>query len=111
MWLVVNQEFGRETYRRVSKNLFMEILKHDRGNTRFFNCIAIQRQMDAMGYAVIKGTVQDATFITSDPGRNHKKEEAKEDTLTPVKRMEFDHELLEMAGNMAEMKSKAKAFD
>jgi IS5 family transposase len=71
----------------------------------------LQRQMDAMGYAVIEGTVQDATFITSDPGRNHKKEEAKEETVPPVKRMEFDHELLEMAGNVAEMKSKAKASD
>jgi IS5 family transposase len=69
----------------------------------------LQRQMNAMGYAVIAGTVQDATFITSDPGRNHKKEDAKEETLTPVKKMEFNHELLEMAGNMAEMKSKAKA--
>ena len=64
-----------------------------------------------MGYAVIEGTVQDATFITSDPGRNHKKEEVKENTVTPVNRMEFDHELLEMASNMAEMKSKATASE
>jgi IS5 family transposase len=61
----------------------------------------LQRQMDEKGYTVIEGTVQDATFITSDPGRNHKKEEAKEETLTPVKKIEFDHELLEMTGNMA----------
>jgi IS5 family transposase len=75
----------------------------------------LQRQMDAMGYAVIEGTVQDATFITSDPGRNHKKkpesEKAKEDSGTPVERLEFDHELLEMASNLEEMKSKAIASE
>jgi IS5 family transposase len=75
----------------------------------------LQRQMDAMGYSVIEGTVQDATFITSDPGRNHKKkaesesEEAKEDSGTPVERLEFDHELLEMASNLEEIESKTRA--
>jgi transposase, IS5 family len=71
----------------------------------------LQRQMDEKGYTVIEGTVQDATFITSDPGRNHKKEEVKEDTVTPVKRMEFDHELLEIASNLEETKSKAIASE
>ena len=33
----------------------------------------LQRQMDELGFKVEEGTIQDATFITSDPGRKRKK--------------------------------------
>jgi len=37
----------------------------------------LQRQMDKKGFKVVEGTIQDATFITSDPGRKRKKEDRK----------------------------------
>jgi IS5 family transposase len=33
----------------------------------------LQRQLDELGFKVEKGTIQDATFITADPGRKRKK--------------------------------------
>jgi IS5 family transposase len=35
----------------------------------------LQRQMDEKGFKVIQGTIQDATFITADPGRKRKKDD------------------------------------
>jgi IS5 family transposase len=37
----------------------------------------LQRQIDEKGYTVKEGSIQDATFITSDPGRKRKKKDQK----------------------------------
>lgn len=74
----------------------------------------LQRQMDAMGYKVVEGTMQDASFITSDPGRNHKEKSESKDgkgiPQTPKEILEFDSGLLEIAANMKEIKSETKKF-
>jgi len=64
----------------------------------------LQRQMDEKGFKVVEGTIQDATFITSDPGRKRKKddknsdsEDKKEDQdsgeIEAVQKLEFDKDI------------------
>ena len=38
----------------------------------------LQNQLDEKGFAVKKGTIQDATFITSDPGQKRNKKDQKD---------------------------------
>jgi IS5 family transposase len=77
----------------------------------------LQRQIDEKGFKVIEGTIQDATFITSDPGRKRKKDDKKnggkkEDQdsgeIGAVKTLEFDKDLLNISNNIIEGEAKPK---
>lgn len=54
---------------------FCERLSKTEGNRTIWN--EFQRQLDSKGTRIKKGTAQDATFITSDPG-HEKHDEARE---------------------------------
>jgi len=80
----------------------------------------LQRQIDEMGYAIKKGTIQDATFITSDPGRKRKKEDQKGEDKKEVQDseaiganqiQEFDKDLLNISNNIINSKAKPKRSD
>ncbi|MCJ7742867.1 MAG: IS5 family transposase [Methanoregula sp.] len=77
----------------------------------------LQRQMDEKGFKVVEGTIQDATFITSDPGRKRKKddrksEDKKEDQdsgeIGAVQTPEVDKDLLNISNNIIEDNAKPK---
>jgi IS5 family transposase len=77
----------------------------------------LQRQMDERGFKVEEGTIQDATLITSDPGRKRKKnnkesEGKKEDqdsgASDAVQVQEFDKDLLNILNNIIEDNAKPK---
>jgi IS5 family transposase len=79
----------------------------------------LQRQIDEKGFAVKEGTIQDATFITSDPGqkRNKKdqKDQDKKDTnLEAIKSSQihdFDKDLLDISNNIVSSNAKPKRLD
>ena len=75
----------------------------------------LQRQLDEMGFTVKNGSIQDATFITSDPGRKRKKkddqsEDKKESQDSEATRrsliQEFDKELIDISNNIIDDKAK-----
>jgi IS5 family transposase len=77
----------------------------------------LQRQMDEKGFKVIQGTIQDATFITADPGRKRKEdddsgEDKKGDQdsggTEAVQVQEFDKGLLDISNSIIEEKAKPK---
>ena len=66
----------------------------------------LQRQMEERGYAVKEGSIQDATFITSDPGQKRKKKDQegeckKEDQDSKANELnqvhDFDKDLLDIS--------------
>jgi len=80
----------------------------------------LQRQMEEKGYAVKEGSIQDATFITSDPGKKRKKKDhegeckkedqdsrAIESTMVP----EFDKGLLDISINIINSQAKPTRSD
>jgi len=77
----------------------------------------LQRQIDEKGFKVIEGTIQDATFITSDPGRKRKKDNdkgggKKEDQdsgeIEAVQKPEVDKNLLNISNSIIEERAKPK---
>jgi IS5 family transposase len=75
----------------------------------------LQRQIDEKGYTVKEGTIQDATFITSDPGRKRKKKDQeaeckKEDkdseAIGSKQVQEFDKGLLDISNNIINIQAK-----
>ena len=69
----------------------------------------LQRQMEEKGYAVKEGSIQDATFITSDPGQKRKKKdqagECKKEDQDPKaielnQVQDFDKDLLDISINI-----------
>jgi IS5 family transposase len=74
----------------------------------------LQRQIDEKGYTVKEGSIQDATFITSDPGKKKKKnqegecktEDQDSKTISSDQVQDFDKGLLDISINI--IKSQAK---
>jgi len=75
----------------------------------------LQRQIDEKGYTVKEGSIQDATFITSDPGQKRKKKDQeaeckKEDkdseTIGLIQVQEFDKDLLDISNNIINSQKK-----
>jgi IS5 family transposase len=75
----------------------------------------LQRQIDDKGYTVKEGSIQDATFITSDPGQKRKKkdqngkvkEEDQELKAIGSKQVqEFDKGLLDISNNIINIQEK-----
>jgi IS5 family transposase len=75
----------------------------------------LQRQIDEKGYTVKEGSIQDATFITSDPGQKRKqkdqegkcKEEDQELKAIGSKQVqEFDKDLLDISNNIINSQEK-----
>jgi len=75
----------------------------------------LQRQIDEKGYTVKEGSIQDATFITSDPGQKRKKkdqngkvkEEDQELKAIGSKQVqEFDKGLLDISNNIINIQEK-----
>ena len=75
----------------------------------------LQRQLDELGFTVKNGTIQDATFITSDPGRkrNKKDEQGKDkkegqdsEATGTISTQEFDKELIDISNNIISDKAK-----
>jgi transposase, IS5 family len=75
----------------------------------------LQRQMDEKGYTVKEGSIQDATFITSDPGRKRKKKdqenECKKDdqdlnAIGSNQVQDFDKGLLDISINIINSQAK-----
>jgi IS5 family transposase len=69
----------------------------------------LQKQMEEKGYAVKEGSIQDATFITSDPGQKRKKKDQegeckKEDqdskAVEPNQVQDFDEDLFDISINI-----------
>jgi IS5 family transposase len=80
----------------------------------------LQRQMEEKGYAVKEGSIQDATFITSDPGKKRKKkdQEGKCKTVDQDSRAiesiqvpEFDKGLLDISINIINSHTKPTRSD
>jgi IS5 family transposase len=75
----------------------------------------LQRQIDEKGYTVKEGSIQDATFITSDPGRKRKKNdkegECKKDdqdlkAIEPNQAHDLDKGLLDISINIIDNQEK-----
>ena len=75
----------------------------------------LQRQIDEKGYTVKEGSIQDATFITSDPGQKRKKKDQegkckKEDqelkAIGSKQVQEFDKDLLDISNNIINSQEK-----
>jgi len=97
--------------------LFRErLIKSDRFNDLW---IELQRQIDEKGYTVKEGSIQDATFITSDPGqKRNKKDQQDQDRkdqnlefIKPIKIEDFDKDLLNISDNIISSNAKTKGFD
>ena len=80
----------------------------------------LQRQMEEKGYAVKEGSIQDATFITSDPGQKRKKKDQegeckKEDQDSKAIEMNqvqyFDKDLLDISINIINGQTKPTKSD
>ena len=80
----------------------------------------LQRQMEEKGYAVKEGSIQDATFITSDPGQKRKKKDQegeckKEDqdskAIESNQVQEFDKDLLDISINIINSQAKPTRSD
>jgi IS5 family transposase len=80
----------------------------------------LQRQMEEKGYAVKEGSIQDATFITSDPGKKRKKkdqeDECKKEDQDPMaiksnQVQEFDKGLLDISINIINSQAKPTRSD
>jgi IS5 family transposase len=79
----------------------------------------LQRQLDEKGFAIKKGTIQDATFILSDPGQKRKKDPQGDDkkkdpdlkALKTNQTQDFDKELLNISNNIIDSKSKPQRSD
>jgi IS5 family transposase len=80
----------------------------------------LQKQIDAKGFTVNKGSIQDATFITSDPGRKRKKNDQQgkdkkedQDLETPkkIQVQEFDKDLLDISNNIINRQAKMEIPD
>ena len=80
----------------------------------------LQRQMEEKGYAVKEGSIQDATFITSDPGQKRKKkdqedecknenQDSKANELNQVQ--DFDKDLLDISINIINSQAKPTRSD
>ena len=76
----------------------------------------LQRQIDEKGYTVMEGSIQDATFITSDPGQKRKKKdqegEGKKDkglskNVESKQVLEFDKGLLDISNNIINIQEKS----
>jgi IS5 family transposase len=75
----------------------------------------LQKQIDEKGYTIKEGSIQDATFITSDPGQKRKKkdqkgkvkEEDQESKAIGSKQVqEFDKGLLDISNNIINIQEK-----
>jgi IS5 family transposase len=79
----------------------------------------LQNQLDEKGFAVKKGTIQDATFITSDPGKKRNKKDQKDQdkkdpNLEAIKASQipdFDKDLLNISNNIVSSNAKPKRLD
>ncbi len=80
----------------------------------------LQRQLDEMGFTVKNGTIQDATFITSDPGRKRnkkdeqggdKKEGQDSEATSTSLNQEFDKELIGISNNIIDDKAKPQRLE
>ena len=80
----------------------------------------LQRQMEERGYAVKEGSIQDATFITSDPGQKRKKKDPaseckKEDQDSRAIELnqvhDFDKDLLDISINIINSQNKTMEPD
>jgi transposase, IS5 family len=80
----------------------------------------LQRQIDEKGFTVEKGTIQDATFILSDPGQKRNKEDLQGDDKKKVPDSEatkaiqiqdFDKDLLNISNNIINNNAKPKRLD
>ena len=80
----------------------------------------LQRQMEEKGYTVKEGSIQDATFITSDPGKKRKKKdqegECKKEDQDPMaiksnQVQEFDRDLLDISINIINSQAKPTRSD
>jgi IS5 family transposase len=80
----------------------------------------LQRQMDELGFKVAKGTIQDATFITSDPGRKRKKtdQQAKDkkanqgsEAIKLSQIQVLDENLLNISNNISNSKTEAESLE
>jgi transposase, IS5 family len=78
----------------------------------------LQRQMDELGFKVEEGTIQDATFITSDPGRKRKKtdqqikdekvNQGSEVTMSQIQVL--DEDLLNISSNIIDSKTEPESL-
>jgi transposase, IS5 family len=80
----------------------------------------LQRQLDEMGFTVEKGTIQDATFILSDPGQKRNKNDLQGDdkkkdpdleALKTSQIQDFDKDLLNISNNIIDSNAKPKRLD
>lgn len=82
----------------------------------------LQRQLDEMGFAVEKGTIQDATFILSDPGQKRNKKDLQGDDkkkdqdseaikIKTSQIQDFDKDLLNISNNIISSNAKPKRLD
>jgi IS5 family transposase len=80
----------------------------------------LQRQMEEKGYAVKEGSIQDATFITSDPGKKRKKKDQEgkckkvdQDSraIESIQVLEFDKGLLDISINIINSQTKPTRSD
>ena len=80
----------------------------------------LQMQLDEMGLAVEKGTIQDATFILSDPGQKRNKndlegdDKKKDPDLETIKInliQDFDRDLLNISDNIINSNAKPERLD
>jgi IS5 family transposase len=79
----------------------------------------LQMQLDEKGFIVKKGTIQDATFITSDPGQKRNKkdqqgQDEKDQNLEAIKASQikdFDKDLLNISNNIINSNAKPKRLD
>lgn len=79
----------------------------------------LQRQMDELGFKVEEGTIQDATFITSDPGRKRKKtdQQTKDEKLNQGSEaiimsqiQVLDEDLLNISSNIIDSKTEPESL-
>lgn len=79
----------------------------------------LQMKLDEKGFIVKKGTIQDATFITSDPGQKRDKkdeqgQDKKDQNLEAIKASQikdFDKYLLNISNNIINSNVKTKRLD
>jgi IS5 family transposase len=80
----------------------------------------LQRQIDEKGYTVKEGSIQDATFITSDPGQKRKKKDQEDKSKKGDQELkaiglkqvqEFDKSLLDISNNIINNQEKPTTPD
>jgi IS5 family transposase len=76
----------------------------------------LQRQIDEKGFTIQEGSIQDATFITSDPGKKRNKKDKGEEckkkdleleSVNANKFQEFDKDLLDISINITNSQTKS----